>query len=189
MNTDAVLANAQTPPAAAPAELLSPAPQSSAPLPAHFLPPQPATAAAPPTSSLFGRPVLVAGCHGGAGTTTLAQLVGAYDVGVWRPQRTPYPVVLVARGTVHGADRAAMSVRATLVAGVLPAAVVVVADGPWPEPRLTRLRLHLLSGLVPVMVRLPYVTAWRYLDEPVRYPPTKVRRALDRLCAALQSTR
>ena len=111
------------------------------------------------------------------------------DIGVWRPQPTPYPVVLVARSTVQGADRAAGSVRATLAAGVVPAAVVVVGDGPWPEPRLTRLRLHLLSGLVPAVVRLPYVIAWRYLDEPVRYPPAKVRRALDQLCAALHPTR
>src|SRR3954451_6060040 len=152
MTTGAGMASLQTPPAAGraavPAVLHSPGHQPTEQRPAHFLPAQPATAAAPPTASMFGRPVLVAGCHGGAGTTTLAQLVGAYDIGVWRPQPTPYPVVLVARGTVQGADRAAGCVRATLAAGVVPAAVVVVGDGPWPEPRLTRLRLHLLSGLV-----------------------------------------
>jgi hypothetical protein len=154
--------------------------------PAHLLLPQPPMAAAPPISSLFSRPVLVSGCHGGAGATTLAQLVGAYDIGVWRPQPTAYPVVLVARGTVQGATRATWSVRTSLAAGVMPAAVVIVADGPWPEPRLARLRLHLLSGLVPALVRLPFVTAWRYLDEPARHPPARVRRALDRLCMALQ---
>jgi hypothetical protein len=159
--------------------------------PAHFLPPSaPAPPSAPPavlSASMFGRPVLVAGCHGGAGTTTLAQLVGAYDVGLWQPRPTPYPVVTVARGTAQGAARAAWLIRTALAVRLVPVALVIVGDGPWPEPRLARLRLHMLNGQVPALVRLPYVPSWRYLDDPARHPPKRMLRALERLRVAVHS--
>lgn len=179
---------------AAPPVLHSPAATTSAGAavvaqPAHFLPPsQPSAQPAPPpviAESLFGRPVLVAGCHGGAGTTTLARLVGAYDIGLWRPHPTPYPVILVARGTAQGATWASWSIHTALSWRVAPAALVIVGDGPWPEPRLARLRLRMLQAHAPVQIRLPYVSSWRYLDEPVRHPPKRVLHALEQLRRAI----
>jgi len=131
--------------------------------------------------------VIVAGCHGGAGTTTIAQLIGAYDAGVWPPRPAPYPVLLVARGTPQGIVRANWWLRAARAAGVGPAALIIVGDGPWPEPRLATLRLRMLHGLVPTVVRLPYIPHWRYLDQPLQHPlPKKLIHALERLRAAVQ---
>jgi hypothetical protein len=72
-------------------------------------------------------------------------------------------------------------------AGIAPHALVVVGDGPWPEPRLAALRLRLLGGVVPAIVRLPYVTRWRYVDDPVADPvPRRVVRTLDQIRSAIR---
>jgi hypothetical protein len=129
----------------------------------------------------------VAGCHGGAGASTLSVLCEpAVDLGVVRDwQRfdpglpADMPLLLVTRGTAQGAlaavDAVAAASRIRPVRGV-----VVVGDGPYPEPREARARLSLLAGRVASLVRLPYVAAWRYCDEPDRHRlPAGVVRAVD----------
>lgn len=132
------------------------------------------------------RTLVLAGCHGGAGTSTLARLMGdAADSGLILPRPPWLPLVLVTRGTPHGANRATWVLERARAAGIAPHALVVVSDGPWPEPRLATLRLRLLGGLVPVIVRLPYVARWRYVDDPVADPvPRRVVRALDQIRSA-----
>lgn len=130
--------------------------------------------------------IVVAGCHGGAGTSTLARLLtGAIDAGVGVPAETRYPIVLVARGTPHGGSRASEMLRDFQQHELQPSVLVVVGDGPWPEPPLSRSRFRLLSGLVPTVVRVRFVPRWRYLDAaPTQAIPAKVDAALQRIRAA-----
>ncbi|ONH33429.1 MULTISPECIES: hypothetical protein [Protofrankia] len=120
--------------------------------------------------------VVVAGCHGGAGATTVAALLQpAIDIGVvtdWPRYAANRgfagrPLVLVARGTVQAVAVAGRVTAAARTAHVHPAGLVVVADGPLPEPRGVTQRLRLLAAHTPVH-RLPYVTRWRYVADPLR---------------------
>jgi hypothetical protein len=130
--------------------------------------------------------IVVVGCHGGAGTSTVARLLtAAVDAGRTVPARTQLPVVLVAHGTPHGARRATEALAALREQGLQPCGLVIVGDGPWPEPRLSRARIQLLGDLVPAVVRVPYVARWRYLDDPpTQQVPVKVTRALQQIRAA-----
>ncbi|WP_131784468.1 hypothetical protein [Protofrankia symbiont of Coriaria ruscifolia] len=119
--------------------------------------------------------VVVAGCHGGAGATTVAVLLHpAIDIALvtdWpryaaNPGFAGRPLVLVARGTVQAAALAGRMIAAARAAQVHPAGLVVVADGPLPEPRGVTQRLRLLAAHTPVH-RLPYVTRWRYVPDPL----------------------
>ncbi|WP_239382024.1 hypothetical protein [Frankia sp. CIT1] len=119
--------------------------------------------------------LVVAGCHGGAGATTVATLLQpAIDIGVvadWPRYAASRgfagrPLVLVARGTVQAVTVAGRVTAAANAAQVHPAGLVVVADGPLPEPRGVTQRLRLLAAHTPVH-RLPYVTRWRYVTDPL----------------------
>lgn len=136
--------------------------------------------AAAATTSPLAWQILVAGCHGGAGTTTVARmLANAVDVGLERPNPGDAALVLVTRGTPYGARCATEVLTSARQAGIQPTALVVVGDGPWPEPRLAALRLRMLDGLVPTLVRLPYVMRWRYLEDPLAHPlPRKITSAV-----------
>lgn len=118
--------------------------------------------ARPPAADL---PVLVLGCHGGAGTTTVAGLIGAqYEWGTHVPRKVyDTSALLVARGTAHGAQVLLQAHTYLRQLGFPPAAAVVVADGPWREPAPVRSRLRMLSAHLP-LYRLPYVPRWRYVD-------------------------
>jgi hypothetical protein len=151
---------------------------------------------APVTSSLVdqtaGRParctpVLVFGCHGGAGATTLATQLGlAHEAGRISPQTLAAAggraVVVVTRGTAVGSRLAVDAVAALRNAGAARVVVAVVADGPWPEPLAARARLRALAGHAPV-IRIPYITRWRFEDTPSEVP-ARYERALGRLRAA-----
>jgi hypothetical protein len=131
--------------------------------------------------------LLLVGAHGGAGVTTLARLLApALDAGVaqdWRLLHNPTgdPVGLVSGCTVAATGHAMREVGAAARAGVAVQLLLVVADG-WPAPRPARARLRLLAAHVGHMVQLPYVPAWRFVQDP---DPTDLPRGFARaLCAA-----
>lgn len=68
--------------------------------------------------------------------------------------------------------------------------LVVVGDGPWPEPAAARARLRMLAGRVGTVVRVPYVVRWRYVDDPLAAPlPRRVAAAVEQIRAALGAGR
>lgn len=132
--------------------------------------------------------LVIAGAHGGAGTSTLATLLpAALDAGVLRPGHAPAPralgdgpVVLAARGTALGAERAIAVARAMAGCGARLVAVAVVSDG-LPEPVEAAYRYRLLDYRVPV-VRVPFVPALRSGASPRAVAlPRRARRALERI--------
>jgi len=131
-------------------------------------------------------PVLVFGCHGGAGTTTLAAHLGlaheAGDIGAAPASAAGRAVVAVTRGTAAGSRLGVEAAKTLRASGASKVVVAVVADGPWPEPLAARARLRALAGHVPV-VRVPYITRWRFEDTPSTVP-APYERALARLRAA-----
>ncbi len=129
--------------------------------------------------------IVLAGAHGGAGTSTLAALLApAWDMGVisgpaaggLRPGGGP--VVLAARNTVAAAGCAVTAVSAITRAGAWVAVLVVVSDG-LPEPAEARYRFRVLEGRVGAVVRMPFVLAFRLTDDPCRVDlPRRARQAL-----------
>jgi hypothetical protein len=149
----------------------------------------PGTGNAAPGGRVAGRApgvLLVAGAHGGAGTSTLAALLSpAWDLGTvpapsarLRPLRPAgRPVVLVARCTVPAAGRAIDAAGVLAAAGAPPDVLVIVGDG-LPEPAEARYRFRLLSARMPV-VRMPFVTAFRAAASPLLVTlPRPASRAL-----------
>ncbi|WP_338059271.1 DUF6668 family protein [Streptomyces oceani] len=105
--------------------------------------------------------------HGGAGASTLAQLVGGVDIGQRWPvptQGEPTTVLLVAR--THAAGLRAISQtldvlrRGEQPPGVQIAAVILVADAPGRLPRQLNQRIKIIGSAVAVH-RVPWVPAWR----------------------------
>jgi hypothetical protein len=136
-----------------------------------------------------GRPplaeIVVAGAHGGAGTSTLAALLApAWDMGVIQPGAPAgglrpggRPVVLAVRGTVAAAGQAVTAVTAITGTGLLVAVLAVISDG-LPEPAEARYRFRVLGARVPV-IRVPFVAAFRAAASPHRVDlPPRARRAL-----------
>ena len=130
--------------------------------------------------------IVLVGAHGGAGTSTLAALLGpAWDAGVIRdpgragPLRTGgRPVVLVARNTVMAAARAIAATTTITRQGTPIAVLVVVGDG-LPEPAEARYRFRVLEGRVGAVVRMPFIPALRAAGSPQQVnPPRKARRTL-----------
>ncbi|GAA4784355.1 DUF6668 family protein [Streptomyces ziwulingensis] len=130
------------------------------------------------------------GAHGGAGTTTLAEVYGGQD----RGRRWPGPgelasVLLVARTHATGlaaAGRAleAMNSRNSMTAMNAmnaPRALVLVADAPGRLPRPLAQRVRLLEASVDVH-RVPWVPAWRLGD--LTGAPPRGTESLARLTGA-----
>ena len=103
------------------------------------------------------RSVVVAG-HGGAGATTVAQLLGLSEA---RAGGVPGAslVVLAARTNLHGAQalRLALADRPPR-----PVLIVLTADAPLPRAPAVSAALRLLSDRIAQVHELPYVPAWRY---------------------------
>jgi hypothetical protein len=146
---------------------------------------------------------MIAGAHGGAGTTTLAALLrlalgrtaagirlGVHDMPAipdadpaqlagagWLPRPRPgVPLIIVARGTAEGARRAVLAVTALERGRIRPVAVAVVADGAGPEPRQAAQRLDQLAGRAGPLVRVPFAAALRAGASPGR---ARLSRRLD----------
>ncbi|MFF0523484.1 hypothetical protein ACFYTC_32695 [Actinomadura nitritigenes] len=135
--------------------------------------------------------LVVAGAHGGAGTSTLAALLPtAWDMGsiesLLELDCAPLdakgrPIVLAARNT------AAAATRATAAIGVLRewdervAALAIVSDG-GPESRDATARFALLEARVGGIVRVPHVRQLRLVEDPTEVVlPGKARHAIDQL--------
>lgn len=130
------------------------------------------------------------GCVGGAGTSTLCRALGpaALDVGQRVPEFVGCPYLLVTRSTAAGAAAAVGYARRV---GELPwpvdVLVVAVGDG-GPEPAACRVRLRALSGQVRAVLRVPHVSRWRYVDDPLTGPlPAGYARAVDTLRVAVEA--
>ncbi|NVI86818.1 hypothetical protein [Actinomadura sp. BRA 177] len=135
--------------------------------------------------------VVVAGAHGGAGTSTLAALLPAvWDMGSIGPLlevgRSPLrakgrPVVLAVRNTAVAAKDATAAIGALAAWEERVAALAIVSDG-GPEPREATARFALLEGRVGGVVRVPHVRALRLVEDPcVVALPGKARLALAEL--------
>jgi hypothetical protein len=131
------------------------------------------------------------GAHGGAGETTLAQLVpGSRAAGHAWPQLTvpaedgalaPTKVVLTARSNVSGltaAQRAATEWAAGGVAGVELLGLVIIADAPGRLPRPLKDLTALVAGGVPRVWHLPWSEAWRVGEVEQTTSPKELRRLL-----------
>ncbi|MGN9774826.1 hypothetical protein ACTMS0_03450 [Micromonospora sp. H33] len=128
-------------------------------------------------------PVWWVGCHGGAGTSTLARLVGfGLDFGKAWPLVTPAMpaanVVLVCRASAQGAWAATGAIeqwrrRAGMTGVTKVVGVVAVAASPRRPPRIATERLQLLRGWAPQIWRVGWVDALLAADDPrdVGAPP------------------
>lgn len=121
-----------------------------------------------PSPNLEIPPVSVTGVHGGAGTTTVARLLGATDLGYdWPDQHDPQHVFLTARTNAAGltiASQALAEFDATeYPKGPYLAGFILVADAPGRLPKPLRRRIQVLSS-ASMVYRLPWVPAWRLSD-------------------------
>lgn len=132
------------------------------------------------------RVITVAGVGGGVGTSTVASLLGALDVGLW----THHPIavdVLVCSPTSQSTARAEQAIGQHLAAAGCTPLLVVVSDGVRGVPADSRSRLTTLRPLCREVVHLPWVAAWRDTVHPVldlaivemRRPLTTARAALN----------
>jgi hypothetical protein len=124
----------------------------------------------------------LAGVAGGVGTTTLATAVRGYDRGRAVDRGVE---ILVCRST--GASlHAAATVLARLASAGHPRPVLaVVADQPTPVRAPLRARLRMIEPQASGLVRVPYVTHWRDLTDPLpeaarlsEWPADQLPRAL-----------
>ncbi|MFC5187210.1 hypothetical protein [Actinomadura harenae] len=143
-------------------------------------PPSPSPAPSLPDS------LQLIGAHGGAGTSTLAVLLGgARDLGTTDhvPEASDTPMVLVARNTVPGSRRAVTARHYLGRVGHQVRVLAIVDDG-FGEPRDASSRFALLAPQVAGVVRVPFMAALRLTTDPGRVSvPSRVRRALDRIAA------
>ncbi len=120
------------------------------------------------------------GAHGGAGTTTHAQLLGGAD-----HHTTPRPgtaaTVIVARPTASGLQ-AAQHVARTWTLGPPPRGLVLIAATPGRLPRPLRELRDLVTGAYPHTWHIPWIEPLHRGDPP---PPV---RALDQLATDLELT-
>lgn len=126
--------------------------------------------------------------HGGGGATTLARAtgIGVDLTGHWPEPALGWPtqVVLVCRGNAAGID-AASRFLAEAASGRVPdlyvAALVVSADAPGRPTKTTRQRVSELSGAVPKIFQLDWISSWR--DQPYTHnrAAMKVATALTNL--------
>jgi hypothetical protein len=131
--------------------------------------------------------LLIAGAHGGAGTSTLAALVGAsWDLGSinalddGRAQllASGRPLVVTCRNTAVATRAATLAVTALGDRGQPVSALVVVSDG-GPESRDATARLAMLQDRVGGVVRMPFVAGLRLVDDPITVRlPVRARAAL-----------
>ncbi|MGI5347335.1 DUF6668 family protein [Streptomyces sp. CA-250714] len=136
-----------------------------------------------------GGSVAWVGAHGGAGTSTLAELVGGMDLERRWPdpaQGEPRHVLLVARTHGTGLRAASRALEAlnegTPPGGVELLALVLVADAPGRLPFQLGQRIRVLRSVAEVH-RVPWVPAWR--GEKREGKPPKAVRALAELAGTV----
>lgn len=127
------------------------------------------------------------GAHGGAGESTLEQLVdGSQAAGhAWPidPHARPH-VVVVARTHAHGLG-AAQRVAAEWASGEIAVdllGLVLIADAPGRLPRPLKDFVALLAGGLPTVWHIPWVEGWRTGDPvSIETAPRAVRQLVDDL--------
>jgi len=162
----------------------------------HPITDRPQRRGVPPRTAGYLPPdgIVLAGAHGGAGTSTLAALLApAWDMGpvsetapgdgLWSGGR---PVALAVRNTVPAAGRAVTTSSALAGVGIRVAVLVVVSDG-LPEPAEARYRFRVLEGRVAAVIRMPFVPAFRVAAHPSLVDlPRRARQALAEIRALTQ---
>lgn len=131
------------------------------------------------------------GAHGGAGVTTLSEVVpGGADFGREFPAQAgvpDLPVVVVCRANAQGlaAAREAAAIAASWATDVL--GLVVVADMPERRrPKQLAEALYLTKGAYWELWEMPWVPAWRFGEAPgPQNSPRQVRELLVALWTAL----
>lgn len=131
--------------------------------------------------------------HGGAGSTSLARAsgVGVDLTAQWPSPRLgwPTPVAVVCRSNAAGLAAAA-GMLATAAAGGVPdlrvVALVVVDDAPVKVSKAIKTRIHELEGIVPLLVRVPWIRAWR---ETPYSPDKSATNAAATVAAAVNNMR
>jgi hypothetical protein len=133
---------------------------------------------------LSGEGVCWVAAHGGAGTSTLATVLGGTDVGCRWPdgeRGEPARIMLVARTHAEGmrsASRALDAIReGRHPAGMELTGLVLVADAPGRLPFALARRVRVLKAVAPVH-RVPWIPAWRLGETDGRLP-----RELSRLAS------
>lgn len=147
---------------------------------------------ADPTSTLpsWATEMVLLGCQGGAGTSTLRVLLDTpWELGAYSADRSEIgtfgrPLLLVTRDNAAAAARCSEVVTSVTANGIEIAAVAVMADGSGPEPKESTTRFRLLQNRVGGIVRVPFVAGLRYVDlsDVGRVAlPKKFERALSEL--------
>jgi len=132
--------------------------------------------------------VWLVGAHGGAGESTLEQLLaGSRAAGHAWPLMSDGAlglarVVVVARTHAHGlrAARLALGECASGAVSVALVGLVLIADAPGRLPRALKDLAELVGGGAPRVWRLPWMEAWRLGDAvTLEQAPREVRRFVD----------
>ncbi|MDA8371072.1 MAG: hypothetical protein M0026_14550 [Nocardiopsaceae bacterium] len=144
----------------------------------------------------WAKEMVLLGCHGGAGATTLRVLLNTpWDLGAYSADRSEIatfgrPLVLATRDSAAATARAAEVMNVVEANGMRAAVLVVVADGSGPEPPESTARLRLVEGRVGRLIRFPFVAGLRYVDVAdagqVRLPK-KAQQALSEIRNACYS--
>lgn len=131
------------------------------------------------------------GCHGGAGTTTLAAAVpGGWDAfRAWPDPRLggPGAVVLVCRSNERGLMAASAVIRQWLSKRATPVALwglIIMADAPGRMPRKLAAHRRRLAGAVERTFTVPWVEQWRYGDLNPDHNPRELARLSKELDAS-----
>ena len=130
--------------------------------------------------------LVVVGCHGGAGESTLAALLPGAAEGshAWpSPAETTVRVLLCARTSARGLQ-AASTALAQWMAGAVKTeliGLVLIADAPRKLPRTLRERARIIEGGAPAAWRIPWIPAWREGRLDASDHPRAVRKLLEDL--------
>lgn len=136
------------------------------------------------------------GAHGGAGESTLAQLLtgsrsASHAWPISDDPAQPAPVVVVAR-TSYGGLRAARLALTEWASGTVPVnlvGLVTIADAPGRLPKSLRDLSQIVSGGAPHAWHVPWVDAWR-LGQPVTLDtaPSHARSAVEAIRTLLDAS-
>lgn len=119
----------------------------------------------PPSPDVPPTDACVAGVHGGAGTTTVARLLAATDLGRdWPGPRDPRHLFLTARTNVRGLTAASQALAGYCSKqhpdGPYLAGFILFADAPGKLPKPLKRRILILASAT-LVYRLPWIPAWR----------------------------
>lgn len=121
--------------------------------------------------------------HGGAGTTTLARLLGGTDLGCRWPDPAlaePATVMLVGRTNAEGMRAVSRALNALREGrhppGMRLTGLVLLADAPGRLPLALSRRIRVLRSVAPVH-RVPWIPDWRLGRQPRTLPKTMQRLA------------